>query len=74
MNGFDAVVQEEVLQVASPAVRWLSTGYNGGYRDAPAVYNVTVPTDWDRTDLDTYARERRRTAERRERVSDHYLD
>ena len=38
--------------------RWLSTGWNGGYRDGDAAYNISVPDGWDRTDLTAYVRER----------------
>ena len=41
---------------------WLVTGHGGGFRAAGAAYNVTVPEGFDRTDLDSYARERRTVA------------
>jgi adenosylcobinamide hydrolase len=50
------------LRLAHPDTRWLGTGFSGGYRTAPAAYNVTVPAGFDRTDLHTYLRERRRKA------------
>jgi adenosylcobinamide hydrolase len=58
----DVQVRDDVLQVAAPGTRWLSTGWNGGYRDADAAYNISVPTGWDRTDLTEYVRERRTDA------------
>jgi adenosylcobinamide hydrolase len=51
-----------VLRLAHPGARWLSTGWNGGFVDADAAYNVSVPTEFDRTDLDAYVEERRREA------------
>lgn len=45
---------EGVLQVRAPGTEWLATGWQGGYRTADAVYNVTVPDGFDRTDLDRY--------------------
>jgi adenosylcobinamide hydrolase len=42
--------------------RWLATGWDGGYRDADAAYNVSVPAGFDRTDLDDYAATRLREA------------
>jgi adenosylcobinamide hydrolase len=38
--------------------RWLATGWAGGYRDGDAAYNVSVPSGFERTDLDDYARAR----------------
>ncbi len=51
-------VREAVLQASVPGARWLSTGWNGGYRDGDAAYNISVPIGWDRTDLTAYVRER----------------
>ena len=59
---FSTEVRDGVFCFARPETRWLSTGFGGGYRDAPAAYNVTVPTGFDRTDLRAYLRERRRAA------------
>jgi adenosylcobinamide hydrolase len=55
---FDATVREGVLRVGADA-RWLSSGWDGGFRRAEAAYNVSVPEGWSRTDLDAYVRERR---------------
>lgn len=55
-------IQDGVLQVRADGYRWLATGWDGGYRDAPAAYNVSVPDGWDRTDLGTYTAERREAA------------
>jgi adenosylcobinamide hydrolase len=59
---FDLAVSAGVLRVARPATRWLSTGWDGGYARADAAYNVSVPTGFDRTDLDRYVAERRADA------------
>lgn len=59
---FEYAVRDGVLRVGRPGTRWLATGPGGGYSRAPAAYNVTVPTGFDRTDLAAYARERRREA------------
>jgi adenosylcobinamide hydrolase len=52
-----------VCRLHGPATRWLSAGFDGGYTEGEVAYNVTVPEGFDRTDLATYARERRREAE-----------
>ena len=59
---FETAVAEGVLRFRRPATRWLSTGWAGGFADAPAAYNVTVPEGWERTDLDAYIDERRHEA------------
>ena len=56
-----ATVADGVLRVSGPD-RWLATGPGGGYRTAPAAYNISVPEGFDRTDLDTYVAERRERA------------
>ena len=56
-----ATVADGVLRFAGPD-RWLATGPAGGYRTAPAAYNVSVPEGFDRTDLETYVGERRERA------------
>jgi adenosylcobinamide hydrolase len=55
-------VAEEVVRLAAPGSRWLATGHDGGYSEAVAAYNVSVPEGFDRTDLATYTRERRERA------------
>jgi adenosylcobinamide hydrolase len=60
---FETTVREGVLQFLRPDTRWLSSGWDGGYWDAPAAYNVSVPEGWTRTDLDAYLAERRSRAE-----------
>lgn len=56
---FETEISDDVLQFARPGTRWLSTSWTGGYCTADAAYNVTVPNGFERTDLETYARERR---------------
>jgi adenosylcobinamide hydrolase len=46
------------LTLRRPDTRWLSNGFDGGYRRADAAHNLTVPEGFDRTDLDAYAAER----------------
>lgn len=55
---FETTRREDVLQVRREGARWLSTAWGGGYRRADAAYNVTVPTGFERTDLDAYRAER----------------
>ncbi|RRJ32499.1 adenosylcobinamide amidohydrolase [Halocatena pleomorpha] len=52
-------IEDEVLQYCRPGTRWLSSGWRGGYRTDPAVYNVSVPEEWDHVDLDAYGSRRR---------------
>lgn len=59
---FETTVEDGVCQARRPGARWLVTGPGGGYRDADAAYNVTVPDGFDRTDLTTYAADRRTEA------------
>lgn len=56
---FECREADGVLQVRRPGTRWLSTGWNGGFHEAPAAYNVTVPEGWAETDLEAYSTERR---------------
>lgn len=59
---FEPTVRANVLRVAAPDARWLRTGPGGGFVDADAAYNATVPDGFDRTDLAAFAAERRRAA------------
>lgn len=59
---FEATVREGVLRVRREGTRWLSSGWNGGFREAPVAYNVSVPEGWERTDLGSYVARRRRRA------------
>jgi adenosylcobinamide hydrolase len=63
-GGWTTAVAGGVCRLARQGgpVRWLSTGVDGGSRQAPAAYNVTVPEGFDRTDPGAYAVERRRAA------------
>ncbi|WP_276260379.1 adenosylcobinamide amidohydrolase [Haloglomus litoreum] len=61
--GVTATVRADVCRVGAPAEwHWLVTGGRGGTRRARAAYNLTVPEGFGRTDLDAYARGRRREA------------
>lgn len=46
------------LTIRREGTRWLSNGFDGGYCDADAAHNLTVPEGFDRTDLAAYADER----------------
>lgn len=59
---FETTVAEGVLQLSRPGTRWLSTGPDGGFAEAAAAYNISVPEGFDRTDVAAYAAERRRRA------------
>lgn len=59
---FETTRRDDIVQVRTEGARWLSTAWDGGYCRADAVYNVTVPTDFERTDLDAYRAERLATA------------
>ena len=54
----NAHCREGVFQLRRPDTEWLSTGWNGGRREADCVYNISVPEGWERTDLEQYADER----------------
>lgn len=55
---FETVRRDGVVRARREGARWLSTAWDGGYCEADAVYNVTVPTGFDRTDLDAYREQR----------------
>jgi len=55
---FETTVREGVCRARREGGRWLATTWDGGYRQADAVYNVTVPQGFERTDLDAYRAER----------------
>ncbi|MFA9416443.1 adenosylcobinamide amidohydrolase [Natrinema sp. HArc-T2] len=57
-QAYSAIRRDGVLQVSRPETEWLSTGWNGGRCTADCVYNVSVPEDWERTDLGAYVDER----------------
>jgi len=58
----EVTTRDGVCQCRRDGARWLGTGPEGGYRHADAVYNVTVPEGFDRTDLAAYVDQRRRGA------------
>lgn len=49
---------DDRLTLRRPGTRWLSNGFEGGYREADAAHNLTVPAGFDRTDIGAYAAER----------------
>ena len=55
---FETTVRDGICRIRRDGARWLSTAWDGGYRTADAVYNVTVPEGFERTDLDAYRAER----------------
>ena len=59
---FEAERSDGVCRLGSPGTRWLVTGPEGGYQQADAAYNVSVPEGFDREDPAAYAAERRRGA------------
>ena len=48
---FETTISEGILRLARPETRWLSTGWDGGFCRAEAVYNCTVPKGWDPDDI-----------------------
>lgn len=54
---------ERVCWLRQSGARWLSTGVGGGYVGADAACNLSVPTDFDRRDLDEYVATRREAAD-----------
>jgi len=59
---FETARRDGVLQAARPGARWLATGLGGGFHTADAAYNITVPEEFDRTDIEAYGTERRKRA------------
>jgi len=59
---FESECAAGVLRASRPGTRWLTTGFAGGYETADAAANVSVPTGFDRTDLQAYVTERRERA------------
>ena len=55
---FEVDRRDGVARMAHAGARWLSTSWDGGYRRADAVYNLTVPEGFERTDLDAYREQR----------------
>jgi len=55
---FGADRTDDRLTLRQAGTRWLASGFDGGYRDADAAHNLTVPEGFDRTDLRAYAAER----------------
>lgn len=59
---FEPTVADGVLQIRRRGSRWLVTGLGGGFVEADAAYNQSVPDGWNRTDVAAYVDERRRRA------------
>lgn len=57
---FEPTVRDGVCRCRRAGARWLVTGWDGGFRETDAVYNITVPDGFDRTDLAAFRDERRR--------------
>lgn len=55
---FETRVRDGVCQLSHDQTRWLATGWDGGYRTGTSASNVSVPTGFDRTDLESYTEER----------------
>lgn len=55
---FETTRRDGVVQVRREGARWLSTAWDGGHVGGEAAYNVTVPTGFERTDLDAYREQR----------------
>jgi len=55
---FEVTIRNELAQFRRADTRWLSTGWNGGERQADVAYNISVPEGWERTDIDAYIDER----------------
>lgn len=50
--------REDACRLQVMGGRWLSTGVNGGFVRSDRAVNLTVPSDFDRTDLADYSAER----------------
>jgi adenosylcobinamide hydrolase len=61
---FEITTRKGVVQFcrSDSTNRWLSTGWDGGYCDSPAAYNVSVPEGWEEVDLTAYGTARRERA------------
>lgn len=55
---FETCVAGGVCRLSAPGSRWLATGWDGGYHTGSSAVNVSVPTGFERTDLDAYVGER----------------
>lgn len=56
---FEITPNKGALQLEQPRSVWVSSGWDGGITTADAAYNISVPTNWEYTDLDSYAVKRR---------------
>ncbi|WP_136687287.1 adenosylcobinamide amidohydrolase [Halorhabdus amylolytica] len=48
---FETTRSEDILRVARPETRWLSTGWDGGFCRADVAFNCTVPEGWNPTNI-----------------------
>lgn len=55
---FDATISDGVIRVRGTGVQWLSSGWNGGWSEGPAAYNISVPAGWECSDTTTYVTDR----------------
>jgi adenosylcobinamide hydrolase len=55
---FEVETREGVTRLRRADTRWLSTGWDGGEREAECAYNVTVPEGWPRVDIESYLHDR----------------
>lgn len=55
---FETTITDDVLRIARPGTRWLSTGWDGGESVADAAHSISVPEGWECDDLGPYVEER----------------
>lgn len=67
---FATTRRDDVVRIARPGTRWLSTGWRGGESVAPALYSLTVAEGWHAEDLAGYVDERLAEAEFHDAVGD----
>lgn len=59
---FEQTIRDAVLQVKRPGTHWFSTGWNGGFWNAPVGYSISVPDSWESRDIGAYVQQRREQA------------
>ena len=55
---FETTITDDVLQIARPGTRWLSTGWDGGESVADATHSISVPEGWECGDIERYVEKR----------------
>lgn len=55
---FESTVRGGICRLRRPGTRWLSTGYDGGPSRADAAALLSVPGEWDETNVSDYVRRR----------------